>query len=309
MLRRFILQCLVLSVPIIIGLAGYLWWNRAYLPAPMLTANTALNEKIDLIARTRKDGVKVLALGSSMTLNNLTSAAVVEHFGTDRYVNAGAWGMGASEVERLGSILVDRLTPDAVIVVLNPVDFVKGSGLSAQDSAAIATALRDSGSALGYLRHRDATYYLRQLESNRIRFTDPGNYEYLRFDPYGGATLQVPGERIVAARYNEIPPAPAALQEGRYQAFERFAQALRDRHIDLIVMAAPYRAGLLSAEVQAMQHEHLDRLSAVLTTHRHTLLNGCDTIWSDTLFADANHFGQEGAEAFTEYCLRQLKDR
>ena len=124
MFQRFLVRCLLLSLPIATGLGAFILWNRDYIPAPRLTANVAINEQIHRIAGMPEAKADVLALGSSMTLNNLASAPVTEHFGTTRYVNAGAWGFSAGELVHVAPVLVEHLKPHTMIVVTNLMDFL-----------------------------------------------------------------------------------------------------------------------------------------------------------------------------------------
>jgi hypothetical protein len=308
MLRKFLVQCTVLALPILGGILLYGWWNKTYLPAPRLTPNIAVNEKVDRIVRLQREGADVLSLGSSMTLNNLASGPVLAHFKGLRYVNAGAWGMGAGELIQFGPMLVERLKPSIVLVAMSPLDMIKGSRLSPRDSAAIVRHLDSARPMMGYLWHREAAYYLRQMELNRIRFDDPGNYEYLGYDASGAALLQVDPERREQGRYAEVPPSYDKLKQERYEAFARFANYLAERDIRMIVLSSPFREGLTNEAVNALFAQHHARLHGILDPLGHTLLEAGDRTWPDALYADASHFNADGAQRFTAHCLAQLRD-
>lgn len=102
-------------------------------------------------------------------------------------------------------MLVERLKPRIVLVAMSPLDMIKGSRLSPRDSASIVRHLDSTRPGMGYLWHREAAYYLRQMELNKIRFDDPGNYEYLGYDASGAALLHVSPERREPGRYAELP--------------------------------------------------------------------------------------------------------
>ena len=80
MVRRFLLHCLLLSLPVMAMLAGYCGFNARYFPAPHITNNLSINEKAMLLNRRSTPEVNILALGSSMTQINLSSKAVIERF-------------------------------------------------------------------------------------------------------------------------------------------------------------------------------------------------------------------------------------
>lgn len=305
MVQRFLLHCFLWSLPIFGGLAIYILVNRAYVPAPKLSHNVSLNEQMKRIAKLDGTHVQVLAMGSSMTLNNLSSEPVVKHFGTNSYFNSGAWGMGVKETLSIAPALLDRLAPKQVIMVTNLMDFQPGSLLTPQETMAVGRYLKDGGSAWNYLRYWDAPFFLRQMDLNRIRFTDPGNYEFLGFDEYGAATLEVPVERMLPTRYNEPPPRPEQLEEPFYEAFASFSALLRERDMDLIVIQSPYRKGLLDTAVRDLNAKHAARLCSILEPDGHHFVNGNLMVWHDSLFNDASHLNHVGAYALTRWALEK----
>ena len=93
MVTRFLLRCTLLGIPALGLIALYCLPQARFFPSPRITDNIAVNEKLAFAKAHFPDGADVLAIGSSMTLNNLSSGAVMEHFGNVRYLNAGAWGI------------------------------------------------------------------------------------------------------------------------------------------------------------------------------------------------------------------------
>jgi hypothetical protein len=307
MIARFVKQCFILALPIVIGLVGYVAWNKAYIPAPRLTGNVSLNEQVHRVAMLPHGTTQVLALGSSMTLNNLASAPVVEHFNTTALVNAGAWGMGALETARLGPELVDHLGPSTVIMVMNLMDFVPGTPLNTKEVGSIREHLANEGSAWDHLKYWDAPWFLRQMDLHRIRLSDPGNYEYLRYDAHGAATLEVPADRILPSRFNKPPPKPDELQESYYAAFATFSAWLRGRDTDLIVLLSPYREGLQDEGLRRSNAAHAQRMQQILAASGHRMVDGNQRTWPDSMFNDSSHLDRAGAEEFTRWALGQLR--
>ncbi len=308
MAQRFLLQCALWALPIIIGLGGYVSYNRAYIAAPRYTSNLALNEQVQRIVDLPEKSTDMLAVGSSMTLNNLASSVVVDHFGTKAYQNAGAWGMGVKETSQLLPALVDRLAPSKVIMVTNLMDLRPGASLSQEEVDAIGRKLRDGGSTWDYLRYWDAPWFLRQMELNRIRFNDPGNYEYLGFDEHGGAMLEVSSDRILRSWFDEKPPEADYLDSAQYAEFASIAIWLRERGIDLIVLRSPYREGLRTPALKELDRVHSARLERILADAGHQFVDGTTRAWPDSLFNDASHFDRIGAESFTRWALDRLED-
>ena len=305
MVARFLLRCMVLGIPAVAMVVLYCLPQARYFPAPRITGNISVNEKLCFAKDHFPDSVDVLAIGSSMTLNNLNSDVVMAHFGNLRYLNAGAWAIGASELEVLGPALSARFHPAMVIVSTNLMDFEGQGNILLGDSASIAHGLRDP-KVLGYFRHWDAPYFLREMETNRIRFNDTDNYEYLGYDAHGGATLSIPWERISQERYLKPPPEATDLAPERYAAFKRFADDLHRQGIRLVVFASAYRNGIRTADNDALQQAHVARLRSLIGPVGGVLIDANQRRLDDSLYVDSSHFGPEGSRAYTGYCLDQL---
>ena len=308
MVRRFLIQCFLWSLPIVAGLAIYILVNSAYIPAPRLSHNLSLNEQLKRIVNLEEPHVDVLAIGSSMTLNNLASAPVVKHFGTRSYTNSGAWGMGVKETLSIAPSLLDRLRPKQVIMVTNLMDFQKGAVVSPEETKDVCRYLKEGASIWDYIRHWDAPFFLRQMDLNRIRFTDVGNYEFLGFDEYGAATLEVPPERMLPTRYNEPPPRAGQLTDPYYEAFAELSALLRERDMDLFVIQSPYRHGLVDAALKDLNAQHAGKLRSILKRDGHQFVDGNAIVWPDSLFNDASHLNHIGSYTLTQWALERQHD-
>jgi hypothetical protein len=305
MVIRFIIRHLLYALPALLAMALYAWAHRDSFPAPRLTNNIAVNEQLDRLAHLGPDRVEVLALGSSMTLNNLASAEAVAYFGA-AYQNAGAWGIGAAELPLYAAPLIDHFKPAEVVVMTNLMDLVQGSPFSPADAVHVARHLADGPGPLAYLRHWNAPYYLVQMRTNRIRFTDPGNYEHLGYDAHGGSTLVVPDERIDRGRYSATPTRWDAVDSSRIAAFADFADQLHARGVRLTVLVSPYREGLRTSAVDMDAQLYVAWLRSVLHRPGQRLVNGYEVRWADSLYCDASHFDHDGARAFTQWCMQRL---
>ncbi|MEZ4756536.1 MAG: hypothetical protein R2817_06905 [Flavobacteriales bacterium] len=305
MVVRFLLRYALFALPALVGIALHVWSYRSSFPAPRLTSNIAVNEQIDRLSAVSTDSVRVLAVGSSMTLNNLASAQVVANLGP-AFQNAGAWGIGAAELPLYAAPLLAHFKPAEVLVVTNLMDLAQGSHFTPNDASNVAQHLAEGTGLHAYLLHWNAPYYLVQMRANRIRFTDGANYEHLGYDKYGGSTLEVPSERIDPDRYNAAPVRWDQADRSRMNTFARFADTLHAQGVRLTVLISPYREGLRTTAVEEDATRYVDWLRTVLHHSGQRLVNGYERSWADSLYCDASHFDHEGADAFTHWCMEQL---
>lgn len=310
MIGRFLLRCLLYALPVAAMLVAYCGWNARWFPAPHATNNLAVNEKVAAFgAQPDKKGVRVLAFGSSMALNNLASAAVVEKLGTDRYFNLGAWGLDMAQTCEMAHAFASEYHPSTVIVVGNLMDFARSVERSVFERRAVMDLAHTGPEPLAYVRNPALNYYLRQMESNKLRFTDRANYECLMMDAHGGVALQVPRDRIIAERWDRPVPKAVELDESNYAALDSLARELRSMSIPMIYVGAPYRDGVRSPEADATIERHTARVQGIMAAHGQHYCDASDRTWPDGLFCDSSHLNGEGALEFTRHALARLPGR
>jgi len=191
-------------------------------------------------------------------------------------------------------------------VVGNLMDFaasLERSELALGPVMGLAAEGRSVGS---YLLHPDLVYYLRQMESNRLRYTDPGNYECLKMDAYGGVALDVPKDRIIPERWVRPVPEANDLAGEQYMALERLASGLRGMGIELVYVGPPYRDGVLTPQALVTIANHSARIRDLLSRNGQRYCDASDRGWPDDLFCDSSHLNGEGAKLFTGHVLARL---
>ena len=70
------------------------------LPAPAFSNSISFNEKIDFIRDRDLSKIEYIAIGSSMTLNNIDSETMVKYLG-ENYLNLGSRGFKISETKKI----------------------------------------------------------------------------------------------------------------------------------------------------------------------------------------------------------------
>jgi hypothetical protein len=303
MVNRFLKEVLLLTLPILAGVALYAFKYRSTFPAPRVSDNISLNEKLSFYKRTGPIPLDVIAVGSSMTLNNVSSRAVMQHFGAVRYMNFGTWGQGLATSRDMALALQARTGARTVLICSNLMEFSTELPPLNVDTAMVVRYLWNDPELVAYLRTHQAVYYLRNMEANVIRQQDAANYEYLRFDAHGGATLEVPPELRAQARWEKRPPGPEAMVDSIYRVAEELGSQLAARHVRLIWLHSPFRAGVMTDEVRERVSRHVIRLRDLLEPMGHEVVDANDHPWPDELFSDYSHLSGPGSHRFTSICL------
>ena len=104
-MRKFIINIFkfLLFPTIIIGIIFFTIIKKIgleNLPALNFSSSYSYNEKIRFL-KNKSNSPSIIAIGSSMTLNNLDSDIVVKELKDDEYLNVSSWGLRISESYKL----------------------------------------------------------------------------------------------------------------------------------------------------------------------------------------------------------------
>jgi hypothetical protein len=213
------------------------------------------------------------------------------------------------QVAELIEAAVPHARPRNVLVMSNLMDFAGGAERSEVEMDQVMRHAARGTDLRAYLSCRPAlVYYLRQMELNRLRFTDRANYECLMMDEHGGVTLDVPRERIIVERWERPAPPADAMDPGQYDALERLAAFLRSEGIRLVFIQTPYREGIASAGLVQAVEAHNTRVRGALQAEGHVFLDATDRSWPDDLFCDSSHMNGEASYELTRYVLSRMRE-
>ena len=278
------------------------------LPAPNLTNSYSMNDKFDFARGKKAD---VLAIGSSMTLNNLDSKVVMAELGTGSYLNLSSWGMSMSDIYQCLLAYSDFHLPSTVIISSTIGDFtVTNKDLK---EGRIKSFLRSSNYTYPFyfLPNFNLKYYATNYPYSRKVKTDSTSYEFLRYDSYGALLYNPNYLKKSPARWNAaIGQNPEEIQ---YLYLQKIAEWCQAREIRLLFFQSPVREGMFSDKVNPVSREkiekHMARVSKIIFEHHQELADAGRQDWNDSLYADNLHFYDFGAERYTQFCFRNLKTK
>src|SRR3982751_6326885 len=102
----FSLLCMLLSA-VIVGVYKLRYdVSCKDFPAPALSDSYSLNEKIEFL-RTKEKDIPILAIGSSIALNNLHSETIAKNITGKKFLNAASWGMNMGDNYSLLKVLYE----------------------------------------------------------------------------------------------------------------------------------------------------------------------------------------------------------
>lgn len=311
-MKKFTLKLLSFSFFLlpIIGISLFMYVNiigKENLPALNFSNSYSYNEKIRFL-KNHSITPKIIAVGSSMTLNNLHSEVVTKEFRNDKYLNVSSWGLRISESYRLLKRLYNLYEFNQVISVVNIVDFKKDSKKIDCNYVHNYLTNNDLKTTFSIVKNFDLNYYLKNIDyANYVRNCS-NDYQYLNYDDFGMVKLRSDGFNINESRWinKHLDIEPDATE---YSYLDSISNFCTEKNLEYYVFHSPHRKGLiqeLSLLEKEIYNSHLKKIDSIISD-KHYFVNSNDTTWNDTLFVDGIHFNEQGAGLFTQYCFDKIK--
>ena len=307
----FFLQLLVLST---IFLACYFCtYDLSFrdMPPPNLSESYSFNNKMEFL-RGQKKQARILANGSSMTLNNICSQTVTEELHTDSFLNTSSWGISMEDNFNLLKIFSEIYRPAIVLLVSNIGDFQKFKKLKKKIQYPLVHGYicsNDISVMYYYFKNFNLSYYLKNFLYEKKVAACANDYDCLSFDKYGTANYVDSDFNINEERWNR-DTIDVEIPASEYSYLAQISSFCRRSHIQLLFIQSPYRSDLYAAFEQNKINRlktHIHTVENILKKDGHVFVDATDARWDDRFFTDATHFNKSGAAYFTKYCFAKMK--
>ncbi len=302
-MKKFIYKTIIIAAPIlilplsIIILYGF--------PPPKLSTSISFNAKILYIKEKQfSDGIDIMAVGSSMSLNNIHSSTIQNYFG-HKYVNISSWGQNMEEDFELIKIFTKYYNPKIILISSGYMDFNN-------NSKAIKYNLVENylfGNEMLAYKELNLRYLWKESRSFSNKKKDIYNYTSLKYDDYGGINLKknnfiIKKNRWVGNNVNEFN-----LDKLQYRYLDSISLLCETKGINLVFIQSPYRVGYYSRlddKSLDILTNHEIKVDSVLKKSHQLFIKAENGIWKDNLFLDYSHFNNEGAKKYTEYFIERI---
>jgi len=277
------------------------------LPAPNLTPSYSFNDKMQFARKKKAD---IIAVGSSMSLDNLNSDVIIKNFKTGSYLNLSSWGLSTKDIFSIIKIYSSIHKPSTIIVASNYIDFQSTD--KEFNHKELSNYLEGTTSKLNdFFLNFDVDYYFRFFVYHKFTTTDSkctsGNtfYESMIYDRYGGISFDPHNFKIDKEIWNKIDI--SNLREVSYYYLDSISSFCSQNKIKLLFFQTPMREGIYRNLNKAWLLKHISRVKTIILKNNHTFIDGNDRLWPDSLYIDPLHFNANGAREFTEYCFDKMK--
>ena len=278
------------------------------IPPPHISNNYSFNEKMEFLRKAKKRA-DIIAVGSSVSLNNLYSPTIINEFHSSSFLNTAAWGMSMKNNFYFLKVLNDVYKPSTVIIASSIKDFSSSEQKINYDKLS-GYLYADGVSIIGYhLKNFSFRYYFTNYEYAKGIRKNSTDYEYLGFDKYGTVNYDSAGFKINSVRWN-TDYLTTKVEPSSYVYLDSLSQFCKMHQIKMLFFQSPYRAGLCS-NFDSIKSEtfknHITRVESILKKNGQAFVNGTEIMWDNKFFIDGVHFNKYGAKYFTEYCFEVIK--
>jgi hypothetical protein len=306
---KFIINlCKFLIILLGIGIISFVLLTFYFkeIPALKFSDSYSFNEKMLFLGRSSK-GANVLAIGSSMSLNNLHSETVTLELQSKKFINTASWGMSIRDDYDFLKSLNKIYKITSIIIVSNIIDFSEADKNIDFEFVKSYLNVRPLKIFLSFIRNFDLKYYLLNFKYAQNVRNCINNYDYLKFDNYGTINFSKENFVINNARWNrDFLEKPKDIQ---YLYLDSLADYCMSNRIELLFFQSPMRTGIYSRLNQSqsdMNNLHLEKVKNILERDNFQFINPSDKLWQDSLFIDGIHFNEAGARLFTEFCFNKI---
>jgi hypothetical protein len=277
------------------------------LPAPALSNNLCIDEKLAFMRERNFRSPNLLVLGSSVGWRSIDSSALASTLTGLKPVNGAFCGLRMHQIEFVGDWLLDRMpSVQTVLLVVSPFDFVgcKTNPRQVFDRQAADEFVFDGRWRWKfYFRYFDPVSMVRNV-SHIAALRSPHAHNSLAFTPFGDGPLDINDSKKTLV-YGRLP----MLDSDCFAALRRLAIALSNHHRHLAIVASP-RHPKWTAQ--------FDQNGSTLEAFRFAIsaaIEGTDAIYWDSqsdrplpimAFTDAIHIRWSAAQEFTRTIVDAL---
>jgi hypothetical protein len=294
--KLFLIKTLLFTAPIFV-LFEVFFCLGIY---PIITNSPVFDKKFVGLQKRHVKHVRIIAVGSSITLGDLESSLLVKNIDTS-YYNLGSWSLQLNETCDLTKDWVKRYHPEYVVMCSTMDDFKLHDENGYNDLINTNSYIKDNLPEFFYFKNYHSISELIRRRYHSV---------IADFDNWGGAREHF-HHRVKEWQVwkPEIDGFPRVHTEGNYNALDSLSLYLKHHDIKFIFIQAPTTNSRATEPFYLrLLKSHFDRCESTIKKNGGIYLNYYDPrVFPDTLFYDRIHLLNKGATIFTKMVIKDLK--
>lgn len=279
---------------------------------PLLTSSISFDAKLKFVKEHNVKQTDLLALGSSITLNSLSSAVIKDSLKMS-YFNFASWGLQICDTKALAVNYIAVYKPKYLLVVSSIVDFDTNDELTVSINNYFNTSeyIRNHFEEYFYVGNFNSILEIVRRKKELAQYVaDTLGYTSLNFDEFGGVLFKIPRENISLKRWNAHAAFPTIYTNSNYQALQSLGEISKANHVLFIFVQAPIKQLYVSdSKTQQIVSNHISKCKSIVEKSNGVYLNfyGAKEFLNDSLFVDQYHLSSKGATILTQKLAHSLK--
>ncbi len=305
--KRYCLAFFSLLTGLALLLGAILYTKARTLPPPPFSGSISFDEKAVWLAERLDKPYDILAIGSSMTVNNLHPDA----FPDQAVINASSWGLKMQQTERFLDLLLDYYSLQTVLIITTAIDF-EGDyrGAEIYDEKKLRRFFEQRNLFKTHLEYLSLHYLMSNAGAIKRDRVGRKTYYSLDFDRSGGVPLDLIAEGFerLDERWNRPVTKESALDEANYKALKKIALLCQSKGAHLYLVQSPIRQDVLSpTDTTFLNEKHWPRVKRVCEENGATFINlHGELSLGEEHFADSDHLNRQGAIRFSREVYQRL---
>lgn len=298
-MKAFILKILLFSFILATPFCIFYFNNSEFIAAYKVTNSYSFNEKVKWLPSPQQ--IDVLTIGSSMSLNNVSSQEVVSGFETDQYLNLSSWGLKIKDIAELMPLFIKLYRPKIVLCASNIMDFMQPN--VQYNVKEIEEEILNRKSVYTYLFKK---YYVSHTRKNKKNYISDDVYTSLKFDNFGGVGFANENFNVADSRWR-LRHSSNKIKPENYYALETLSKFLSNHKVQLIFVQSPIRQALQDSKYSRETGNHLQKVKGILKKYDGIAIDLSNSKYSDNFFVDSTHLNRNGANNFTNQFIQKYK--
>lgn len=266
--------------------------------SPYISNNQSINHKL-YVSSHIKAPLQVVAIGSSITLNNLYSPTIVAELDSSFY-NFGCSGLNFSSIQFMTEFYLKKYKYKTLVIVSQIEDFKPDQPFTFPTEWEFNMMYEQHYSLLSLFSPFKSLTPFASINA------DPTDLACQKYDAWGEACLHINKKNAKKERWNAIYKEHD--KESSYNSLEKICQLSRNNNISLIFAISPYKKGFVIKGKAATDYlKHINRCRSILNSYKYQLYDfSQDPHFNESHFADVIHLNEQGAILFTKLLCEQL---
>lgn len=278
---------------------------------PLLSYSVSFDAKVRCFDSRKVRRSDLLAIGSSMTLYNLSSKVIMDSVSSS-YFNLASWGLQIGDTKKILVNYLLNYRPKCIIICSSALDFTAaGNGYGIDQYLNTFDLIKEYQEQYFYMKNYNSLGpIIKRKEMYDEYKNDSNGYNSLKFDIGGGALINLPRDKISKLRWNQLNLFPTKYTEFQYREFASLCLFLSENHIPLIFIQSPNKRSYTNTSKSlSIIKEHCLKCKSIVEKFGgiYSDVHYDKRFLNDSMFIDQFHLSQCGATLLTQDILPDLR--